>query len=244
MIDAAEEIRRARDELVPERPADLWAEYQAAAQQLDAARSAATKVVAEQSSQLARARADLTDLQTRITAQRNRVNQASLSVGVPLADLEAGVRGRDPAVHLPHQRGPQTPAEAITAITRARANLDTVDAMLTTLEDSLTPTEPIGSAAGRRNAIVYTAWAAVFAIIQLPFVVAVLNDSVPGLFALCGIITPVFAYGLSWLTLGAVFKRPGIEVDRTPILGVLVSLGAAIPSVLMLLFTAIAAGLR
>jgi hypothetical protein len=219
----------------------VWAEYQAAARRLDAARQAAAKVVAEQSTQLTRARAELADLQTRITLQRNRLDHAARSMGAPLSELADESPGHGPAGHLIRAAAPRTPAEAMSALIRARGHLDKVDAMLTTAEDSVTGIEQIGQSAGRRNAIVYGAWAAIFAIIQLPLILAVLRDSTWAIFALCGLVTPAIAFGLGWVTVAAIFKRPGIEVDRTPLLGALISLGAAAPMVLMLIVAVVTA---
>jgi hypothetical protein len=240
----SDEIEKVEEDTLSGRVADVWAEYQAAARQLEAARRAATKVVAEQSNQLIRARTELASLQTRLSLQRNRLHQAALSIGSGLPELEATVRPNDPATNLPHQRAPQSPIEAFTAITRARASADTVDAILTTVEQSTTGGEPAGPPLARRNAYVYGGFALVFAIVQIPFVVAVLSESFAGTFALCGLVMPFISFGLAWATIGMLYPRQGAVVDRTPILGAVISAAAAVPLFLLVLLAFAQAAFR
>jgi hypothetical protein len=57
--------------------------------------------------------------------------------------------------------------------------------------------------------------------------IALARDDQLGVVALpCGVVLPLVAFGLGWLTIGATSRQP---VSRTPWLGVLVSLIALVP---------------
>jgi len=221
------------------RTADVWAEYQATARQLDATRAAATKVVADQSHQLNRARTELATLQTRLALQRARLRETVASAGDDLPVLVTGPRHQALSAQVPHQRSPQSPAEALTAITRARASLDTVDAMLTAIENS-----PESLSVARRNSYLYAGFAAAVALVQIPFVFAVFNNSFALALGLCGLITPVISFGLAWAAIGVLYERPNEPVDRTPILGAVISAAAAAPLIILIVLAVIVATLR
>ncbi|WP_432834418.1 hypothetical protein [Dactylosporangium sp. CA-092794] len=86
------------------------------------------------------------------------------------------------------------------------------------------------SASNRRvwvNASVYFGFALLAAIVQIPTLLASEQASGIGLLALpCSLMLPAIAFGLGWLTIGAMTRR---TTSRTPLLGLVISLLALIP---------------
>ncbi|MGI5246894.1 hypothetical protein [Dactylosporangium sp. CA-139066] len=85
------------------------------------------------------------------------------------------------------------------------------------------------SASNRRvwvNAGIYFAFALLAAIVQIPMMLAGDRQGV-GLLALpCALVLPAIAFGLGWLTIGAMTRK---TTSRTPVLGLVISLLALIP---------------
>jgi len=86
------------------------------------------------------------------------------------------------------------------------------------------------SASARRvwsNAAIYFGFAILAAIVQIPTLVAGERISQISILALpCALVLPAVAFGLGWLTIGAMNRR---TTSRTPVLGLMISLLALIP---------------
>ncbi|HTJ37383.1 MAG TPA: hypothetical protein VL738_29495 [Dactylosporangium sp.] len=78
------------------------------------------------------------------------------------------------------------------------------------------------------NAAIYFGFALLAAIVQIPMMMAGDTDGI-GLLALpCALVLPAIAFGLGWLTIGAMTRK---STSRTPVLGIVISLLALIPVV-------------
>ncbi|MET7398443.1 hypothetical protein ABZS66_33640 [Dactylosporangium sp. NPDC005572] len=77
------------------------------------------------------------------------------------------------------------------------------------------------------NAAVYFGFALLAAIVQIPTLLAGERFSEISIIALpCALVLPAIAFGLGWLTIGAMTRR---TTSRTPVLGLVISLLALIP---------------
>jgi hypothetical protein len=77
------------------------------------------------------------------------------------------------------------------------------------------------------NAAIYFAFAVLAAVIQIPMLLAGDWGRGIGLLAVpCALVLPAIAFGLGWLTIGAMTRK---STSRTPVLGVVISLLALIP---------------
>jgi hypothetical protein len=77
------------------------------------------------------------------------------------------------------------------------------------------------------NAGIYLGFAVLAAIVQIPTLLAGERVSELSLLALpCALVLPAIAFGLGWLTIGAMTRR---TTSRTPVLGLVISLLALIP---------------
>ncbi len=126
------------------------------------------------------------------------------------------------------------------ALRNASVTLDTADATLFATGQAWGQR---GEPTRRRNAAVYAGYAILLAVAQSPFVFALMRERASGVFALCGLVFPPIAFALGWLTVGVAFRAApgGGRVDRTPALGILISLVAAAPIALVLLLAAVTA---
>jgi hypothetical protein len=83
-----------------------------------------------------------------------------------------------------------------------------------------------------RNICVYGAFALLAALVEVPLLLGLANDQPLGVVALpAGLVLPTVAFGLGWLTIGALFRDPA---GRTPVLGAAVSLIALVPALAFL----------
>jgi hypothetical protein len=86
------------------------------------------------------------------------------------------------------------------------------------------------SASNRRvwvNASVYFLFALLAAVVQVPTLLASQELTGAGLLALpCALVLPAIAFGLGWLTIGAMTRQ---STSRTPVLGLVISLLALVP---------------
>ncbi|MFB9183008.1 hypothetical protein ACFFX1_33145 [Dactylosporangium sucinum] len=77
------------------------------------------------------------------------------------------------------------------------------------------------------NAAIYFGFALLAAIVQIPTLLAGERFSEISIIALpCALVLPAIAFGLGWLTIGAMTRR---TTSRTPVLGLVISLLALIP---------------
>jgi hypothetical protein len=196
---------------------DPWADYLAAAQRLDAVRTAASSVVTEQAQAVQAAQHELQGVRARLAPQRSRLVG---DLGVPeseLIPLPAEVAAAAQAVA-------GGPVAALAALRQARATADAADASMLTAP-AHAPAPP-----WMRNLLVYGPFAGAVLIVQIVLYLIVANDSLPTYATVCGLSMPLLAFGLGWVTVGFVFGGPppgggpAQKVDRTPILGVVVCL--------------------
>ncbi|GLY05230.1 hypothetical protein [Actinoplanes sp. NBRC 101535] len=197
-------------------PADgPWAEYLAAARELDAVRRAASSAAGEHAATVAAARQELSAVRARLAPQRARFVR---DVGVPEHDLfpqavdqvsaDAAVAGG--------------PAAVLAALQQARLTADAADHAFI---------GPLPSGASRpwmRNLVIYGPFAAVVLLVQV--VLFLLVGSPPDYALVCGLSLPLLAFGLGWATIGFVYgdetvpSGEGVPVDRTPVMGAVVCL--------------------
>lgn len=188
-----------------------WAEYLAAAQELDSVRRAASSVAGEHAATVAAARQELSSVRARLAPQRARLAR---DFRVPENDLTP--HPADQAEAMDRVAG--GPPAVLSALRAARATADAAD-------NAFVGPGPAGPHRPRaRNLVVYGPFAAAVLLVQvLLFVVAPSGSpSTPAL--LCGLSMPLLAFGLGWATIGFVYGGDGVEVDRTPVLGLITCL--------------------
>lgn len=183
--------------------ARAWEEYLAAAQQLDAVRRAAAggeQPVRVDPEEVLR-------LQARLIPQQTRLQRA----GVPASRL-VPTPEEVAAASRALQGGPE---RAVAALRAARATADLADAVLIGSVPPPVPELPVW----RRNLLVYGPFALVVFVVQVGLALAA-GDRISGGALLCGLVLPLVAFGLGWLTVGLVFRPPaGEPVDRSTLLG-------------------------
>ncbi len=198
-----------------------WQEYLAAAQRVDVVRRAATAVVAEQTAAARTAQEELAAVRAGLALQHTRLIEAAHQLGAPAPVLAPG-----PA-ELATTGVPGTPAEVRAALFAVRSTMDAADAALT--QEPAQPGNP-----SARNIAVYAGYALAAAVLQVVAFLALQGRSMLGPASLCcGVIAPIFTFGLGWLTLGLLRPGPDGRVARTPVLGAALSLLALFPLVLL-----------
>jgi hypothetical protein len=199
---------------------DPWAEYLAATQRLDEVRRGAASAAAEQTAAAQAAGEELAGVRARLAPQEARLRQ----LGVPEDELTP-TPGDVAAAAEPMSAGP---AAVLAALHKARATADAADA-------ALVPGGRTGAHALRggrsgwspalRNLLVYGPFALVVMVVQLALFLSVDETALPVYAPLCGLVMPLAAFGLGWLTIGLVFPPDrGGKVDRTVALGAVVCL--------------------
>ncbi|GAA0545174.1 hypothetical protein GCM10010172_28520 [Paractinoplanes ferrugineus] len=183
-----------------------WAEYLAAAQQLDAVRRAASAAVGQQQAAAAAARQELDAVRARLAPQAARMVR---DFGVPEADLIP----RPAELAAAAQAVAGGPAAVLAALQQARQTADAADATI------IGPGLPGPIRPWARNLLVYGPFAAAVLIVQIVLYLVAPSGSVPTYALLCGLSMPVLAFGLGWVTIGFVYGGGQERVDRTPILG-------------------------
>jgi hypothetical protein len=187
-----------------------WADYQAAAQRLDAVRRAASASAGEQAAALQAARQELAGVRARLAPQRARLVQ---EFGVPEQDLVP--RGPE---QVPAMGG--GPAAVLAALRQVRGTADAADAaMLESPGKRLASLRPWA-----RNLLVYGPFAAAVLIVQIVLYLVAPAGSVPTYALLCGLSMPLLAFGMGWVTIGFVYGGGPEKVDRTPLVGVVACL--------------------
>jgi hypothetical protein len=198
-----------------------WREYVASAQRLDAVRQKAAAVVAEQSAALRAAQEELAALRARLAGQQERLRELA-----HWAQFTAPVLVPEPGELATANAAPvSSPASASAALQAAHRVADSIDAQLSMMED-------FGEARPYlRNAAVYGAYALVAALAQILVFVLASETSPVAIAAIpCGLVLPVVAFLLGWLTCGLFAAGPGETTpDRTAALGLWISALAAVP---------------
>jgi hypothetical protein len=229
-----------------------WAEYQARVRRLgqvcrevaaaDEERAVAVRAAGDQ---LAGVRHRLVLQQARLVDVATRARQPVPPLAPAPAEVASALATMTAVPAIPPQGGDHSagpfavprsvaPAMISTALRAALASVDAADGVLTGADPGWAPRSP-----GLRNSAVYGGYALLLALLQIPALLAVFRQQPAGVFTLCGLVLPVVAFALGWVTVGLVFHPPdGMPVRRTPLVGAAVSLLAAAP-VLGLLAAAI-----
>jgi hypothetical protein len=199
---------------------DPWTEYLAAVQRLDAVRRGAASAAAEQAAAEQAAREELAGVRARLAPQEARLR----GLGVP-QDKLSPTPGEVTAAA--EEMSPGGPAAVLAALRRARATADAADGAV--VSGGRTGAHALGGRPGwppaLRNLLVYGPYALVALVVQVALYLTVDETSLPIYAPLCGLVMPLAAFGLGWLTVGLVFPPGrGGKVDRTVALGAVVCL--------------------
>jgi hypothetical protein len=192
-----------------EAPTDAWADYLAAAQRLDQVRRAASSVVTEQAQAVQAAQHELEGVRARLLPQRARLIS---DLGVPESELAPQPADQAAAAHAVSGG----PVGVLAALHQARATADSADASMVGAgpERAWTP--------WMRNLLVYGPYAVAVLLVQMTLYAVVDGDSRYAWAILWGLMMPVVAFGLGWLTIGFVFGGEPGKTQRTPLLGAVV----------------------
>jgi hypothetical protein len=126
---------------------------------------------------------------------------------------------------------PVTAGGVLMALRAARQALDEADHTLTNIETAGDAARP-----HLRNAAVYGGYAVLFALAQIMLFAFAPADSLIAIGSVgCGLILPLIAFALSWITIGLAFPAGPDDdrVDRTVITGIWMSTLAVVPVVLL-----------
>jgi hypothetical protein len=202
-----------------------WDEYLDAARRLDAVRQEAAEARATEAAAAQDVGRELTALRQRIGLQRMRLLDVARRAGVadpqltdPRVATQTGVAQPPVAPAVP----PVSAASHVAAVRAARERLDTADALLSEVDGPGLSAGPLGSwSPARRNAVVYGGFALLVLVVQVVLFVAAPNGAASVLAVGCGAVLPVIGFGLAWLGVGILFT--GERIDRTPLLGAVIS---------------------
>ncbi|HEX6498812.1 MAG TPA: hypothetical protein VF054_07240 [Micromonosporaceae bacterium] len=220
-----------------------WIEYQEAARRLDALRQQIDSAKAEHARTAQGGRAELDGVQQRLALHRVRLSDVAVRTGQPVpvlvptpAEIDAAT-----ATLTGGTGGTPSPDSAVVALRAARDALDRADAILTDLDSrhARPARTPVW-----RNAAIYAAYTAVMLIVQVPGIVLLLRERPAGIIALCGVVLPVVAFALGWVTVGALSGRPAPGAppqSRSALLGAAISLVAAAPVALLAIYAIVQA---
>ncbi|MGC4895074.1 hypothetical protein [Micromonospora sp. DT31] len=194
-----------------------WAEYVAAARQLDGVRRAAATAAGEQARSVAAAREELTAVRGRLAPQQSRLRE----LGVPAMSLVP----TPPEVAAAARSMAAGPSAVLAGLRAGRDWADAADDTLAARGLPRLARWPVRP----RNLLVYGPLALVVPLLQLA--VYAVAGSGPATVAalLVGLPLPAVAFMLGWLAVGRVFRpRPSDRVDRTARFGALVCLVPAV----------------
>lgn len=232
-----------------------WADYQAHARRLGQVCREVAAAEAERAAAVRAAGEQLAGVRHRLALQRARLLDVAGRTGQPVpplapapAEVASALARMTAGPAIPSQPGDPssrrfavprsvTPAMISSALRTALAGVDAADGMLTGMDPGWAPRSP-----ALRNAAVYGGYALLLALLQIPALLAVFRQEPAGVFTLCGLVLPVIAFALGWVTVGAAFRSPdGMPVRRTPLLGAAISLLAAAPILGLLIASIVAA---
>ncbi|SCG52578.1 hypothetical protein [Micromonospora inositola] len=201
----------------PDPAAAAWADYVAAARQLDGVRRAATTAAGEQARSVQAAREELTVVRARLAPQQAQLRQ----LGVPAISL----RPTPPELTEAARSMSAGPAAVLTSLQAARRWADAADDTLAARglpRLARWPSRP-------RNLLVYGPLALVVPLIQLLVLLGTGIGPATILALVVGLPMPAVAFMAGWLAVGRLFRpRPADRVDRTPRFGALVCLVPAV----------------
>ncbi|WP_433459570.1 hypothetical protein [Micromonospora sp. CA-248212] len=200
-------------------PVDAWAEYLAAARQLDAVRRGAATAAGEQARSAEAAREELTVVRAGLATQQERLRER----GVPAISLVPS----PPELTEAARSMAGGPAAVLAALRTARGRAEAADAALAARRGL----RPTSWPARARNLLVYGPLALLVPLIQI-IVYATTGSGPASVLALVGgLPMPAAAFVVGWVCVGRVFRAaPDDQVDRTVRFGVLVCL---VPAVLV-----------
>lgn len=194
-----------------------WADYVAAARQLDGVRRAAATAASEQARSVAAAREELTAVRERLAPQQSRLRE----LGVPAISLVP----TPPEVTESARSMAGGPAVVLAALRSARAWAEAADDTLAARglpRLARWPDRP-------RNLLVYGPLALLVPLVQLLLFIATGTGPVSIAALVIGLPMPAVAFMVGWLVVGRLFRpRPEDRVDRTPRFGALVCLVPAV----------------
>ncbi|SCE73354.1 hypothetical protein GA0074695_0685 [Micromonospora viridifaciens] len=195
-----------------------WADYVAAARQLDGVRRAAATAAGEQARSVAAARGELTVVRERLAAQQSQLRER----GVPAISLVP----TPPEVTEAARSMAGGPAAVLACLRTARGWADAADDTLSARGLPRLARWP----ARPRNLLVYGPLALVVPLVQLVLFLATGTGPASIAALVVGLPMPAVAFMVGWLAVERLFRpRPEDRVDRTPRFGALVCL---IPAVL------------
>jgi hypothetical protein len=198
-------------------PGAAWAEYLAAARQLDGVRRGAAAAAGEQARSAEAAREELTVVRTGLASQQERLRE----LGVPAISLLPS----PPELSEAARSMAGGPAAVLSALRAARGRAEAADAALAARGRFRPGSWP----ARARNLLVYGPFALVVPLIQL--VVYVSTGVGPATVAalICGLPMPAVAFVAGWIGIGRLFRvAPTERLDRTVRFGALVCLVPAV----------------
>ncbi|MFC4146720.1 hypothetical protein ACFO0M_10680 [Micromonospora mangrovi] len=194
-----------------------WADYVAAARQLDGVRRAAATAAGEQARSVQAAREELTEVRARLAPQSSRLRElgvAPISLLPTPPELTEAARSMSAG-----------PTAVLTSLQAARRWADAADDTLAARglpRIARWPSQP-------RNLLVYGPLALVVPLLQLVLFLVTGTGPVTVLALVIGLPMPAVAFMTGWLAVGRLFRpRPTDRVDRTPRFGALVCLVPAV----------------
>ncbi|HEX5596238.1 MAG TPA: hypothetical protein VFX61_09520 [Micromonosporaceae bacterium] len=195
-----------------------WEEYLAAAQALDAVRRSASTAADELAQLVQTANVELSGVRARLAPQQSRLRD----LGVPEWELQPSAAD----VAAAGQAMAAGPAAVLAELRQARVTADAADAAIVAGDTGLGRLTGPGGRPWLRNLLVYGPYAMVVLVVQMALYLIAESVSVPAL--LCGLLMPVVAFALGWVTVGLAFPHDASDgrVDRTPVVGIAVCIVA------------------
>ncbi|WUR63222.1 hypothetical protein OHS32_32485 [Micromonospora chokoriensis] len=200
-------------------PSTVWAEYLAAARQLDGVRRSAAAAAGEQARSAEAAREELTAVRTGLASQQERLRE----LGVPAISLVPS----PPELTEAARSMAGGPAAVLAALRAARGRAEAADAALGTRRRF----RPGSWSVRARNLLVYGPLALVVPLIQVAVYAATGIGPATVAALICGLPMPAVAFVAGWVGIGRLFRvGPAERLDRTVRSGALVCL---VPAVLV-----------
>ncbi|CCH21947.1 hypothetical protein [Micromonospora lupini] len=200
-------------------PASGWAEYLAAARQLDGVRRGAAAAAGEQARSAEAAREELTVVRAGLASQQERLRER----GVPAISLVPS----PPELTEAARSMVGGPAAVLAALRAARGRAEAADAALAARRGLRAASWP----ARARNLLVYGPLALLVPLIQVVVYAATGTGPASVTALIAGVPMPAVAFVVGWVGVGRVFgASPDERVDRTMRFGALVCL---VPAVLV-----------
>nr|WP_231926858.1 hypothetical protein [Micromonospora siamensis] len=194
-----------------------WADYVAAARQLDGVRRTAATAAGEQARAVQAAREELSEVHARLAPQQARLRE----LGVPAISLVPS----PPELTEAARSMAGGPTAVLAALRAARGWADAADGVL----EARSRLRPTSWPVGPRNLLVYGPLALLVPVLQVILFVATGTGAASIAALACGLPMPAVAFMLGWLGIGRLFPAgPDGGVERTPRFGALVCLVPAV----------------